>query len=89
MVSLLGAEELGVRKSGVVDKLCPMPKIRTPFEEALLARYYAWGSLGYWAKRFYQKFSPHCKAYIGGVEAVRAVFPTKLLAYVFEGTGPS
>jgi hypothetical protein len=50
---------------------------------ALRQRYYAWGALGYWAKRFYQKFSPHCKLYIGGVEAVRAVLPYETPGFCF------
>jgi hypothetical protein len=25
----------------------------------------------YWARRFYQMFTPHCKRYVGGVVAVR------------------
>ena len=32
-----------------------------------------WGALGYWAKRFYQMFSPHCKKYVGGIAAARTV----------------
>ena len=52
-----------------------MAKTPTPFETALRALYYKWGFLGYWANRFYQKFSPHCKVYVGGVEAVRSVLP--------------
>jgi hypothetical protein len=49
-------------------------KLPTPFEAALRELYYKWGSLGYWANRFFQKFSPHCKFYVG-VEAVRSVLP--------------
>jgi hypothetical protein len=55
----------------------------TPFEAALRERYYAWGSLGYCANRFFQKFSPHCKLFIGGVEAVRSVLPYETAGFRF------
>jgi hypothetical protein len=42
-------------------------------EVELLHLYKQWGALGYWAKRFHQMFSPHCKRYKGGVAAVRSV----------------
>jgi orotidine-5'-phosphate decarboxylase len=42
-------------------------------EVELSRLYHEWGALGYWAKRFYQMFSPHCKRYKGGVSAVRTV----------------
>ncbi|MDP3181354.1 MAG: hypothetical protein Q8M54_00890 [Desulfobaccales bacterium] len=42
-------------------------------EVELLHLYRQWGALGYWARRFYQIFSPHCKRYKGGVAAVRTV----------------
>jgi len=70
-------------KSGIADRIWAVPKALTPFEAALRERYYAWGSLGYWANRFYQKFSPHCKLYIGGVEAVRAVLPYETPGFRF------
>jgi len=60
-----------------------VPKSLTPFEAALRERYYAWGHLGYWANRFYQKFSPHCKLYIGGAEAVRTVLPYETPGFHF------
>ncbi len=40
-------------------------------EVELFRLYQQWGALGYWAKRFLQMFSPHCKRYKGGVSAVR------------------
>lgn len=58
-----------------------MPDAR--FEEALRALYYEWGALGYWANRFYQKFSSHCKRYIGGPEAVRSVLPHETAGFRF------
>lgn len=58
-----------------------MAKSSTSFESALTGLYYKWGSLGYWANRFYQKFSPHCKRYIGGVEAVRTVLPIETAGF--------
>jgi hypothetical protein len=55
----------------------------TPFEAALRERYYQWGALGYWANRFFQKFSPHCKFYIGGVQAVRSVLSYETAGFRF------
>jgi hypothetical protein len=55
----------------------------TPFEDALRELYYKWGALGYWANRFFQKFSPHCKSYIGGVQAVRSVLPYETNGFHF------
>lgn len=42
--------------------------------------YRRWGALGYWAKRFYQTFSRHCKRYKGGVAAVRSVLAKRQTA---------
>ena len=42
-------------------------------ERELLARWQEERNLGYQAGRFYQMFMPHCKHYVGGVEAVRRV----------------
>jgi hypothetical protein len=43
-------------------------------EHALWCIYEAIGqNCGYWARRFYQWFTPDCKKYIGGVGAVRRV----------------
>lgn len=42
-------------------------------EMELFRLYQQWGALGYWAKRFFQMFSSHCKRYKGGVSAVRTV----------------
>jgi hypothetical protein len=53
------------------------------FEAALRELYYQWGDLGYWANRFYQKFSSHCKRYVGGVEAVRSVLPYETAGFLF------
>ncbi len=51
-----------------------MPKpSEADLEGALLGLYRQWGAHGYWAKRFCQLFSPHCKRYAGGVAAVRRV----------------
>ena len=67
----------------IADRIDPMAKVPTPFESALTGLYYKWGSLGYWANRFYQKFSPHCKLYVGGVEAVRTVLPFETAGFRF------
>lgn len=53
------------------------------FETALRGLYYKWGELGYWARRFYQKFSSHCKRYVGGVSAVRSVLPVETAGFDF------
>jgi hypothetical protein len=53
------------------------------FEAALRDLYYQWGSLGYWANRFYQKFSSQCKRYMGGVEAVRSVLHDETDGFLF------
>ena len=60
-----------------------MAKESTPFEVALRELYYKWGSLGYWANRFYQKFSPHCKYYVGGIPAVLSVLPYETTGFCF------
>ena len=52
-------------------------------EAALQSLYYKWGGLGYWARRFYQKFSRHCKRYVGGVQAVRSVLPFQTPGFIF------
>ena len=46
-------------------------------EEALESLYQEWGRLGFWAKRFHQKFSPGRKNYLGGVAAVRGVLSSR------------
>jgi hypothetical protein len=38
-------------------------------EAELLRIYEEGGKFGYWAKRFYQMFTPHCERYVGGVAA--------------------
>jgi hypothetical protein len=53
------------------------------FEGALRDLYYQWGSLGYWANRFYQKFSRNCKLYVGGIQAVRSVLPFQTPGFIF------
>jgi hypothetical protein len=40
-------------------------------ETELYRIYEEGGKLGYWAKYFYQSFTPHRQRYIGGVAAVR------------------
>ena len=47
------------------------PELEGELERALLNIYRELGEFGYWANRFYQMFSPHCKRYIGGVATVR------------------
>jgi hypothetical protein len=71
----VGSQRAEGGKSGVTDRIYVVDKMPTPFEAALRELYYKWGSLGYWANRFFQTFSPHCKLYIGGVQAVRSVLP--------------
>jgi len=53
------------------------------FEAALRDLYFEWGRLGYWARRFYQKFSRHCKRYVGGIQAVRSVLPFQTAGFIF------
>ena len=50
-----------------------MPRLfnETELEHELLRLYREGAALGYRATRFYQKFTSHCKRYIGGVAAVR------------------
>ena len=57
------------------DRMRCMAKVynEAALEEALVNLYQQWGALGFWAKRFHQKFSPGRKQYIGGVAAVRKV----------------
>ena len=45
--------------------------------EAELHRLYIeCGRLGYWARRWYQLFTPTCKNYIGGIRTVRKTLDT-------------
>jgi hypothetical protein len=49
------------------------PRDERDLESELLRIYEEGGKLGYWAKRFYQMFTPGCQRYVGGVAAVRKV----------------
>jgi hypothetical protein len=45
--------------------------------EAELHRLYLeCGKLGYWARRWYQLFTPGCKNYVGGIRTVRKTLDT-------------
>ena len=52
-------------------------------EGALENLYQQWGSLGFWAKRLHQKFSPGRAKYIGGIGAVRSVLRSKTVGFAF------
>ena len=41
------------------------------------------GSLGIWAKRLHQKFSPRRKKYIGGIAAIRSVLTGRTYGFSF------
>jgi len=45
---------------------------QTDLEQELF-RLYKWSGteFGWWPKRLYQKFMPHCKRYVGGIKAVQ------------------
>src|ERR1019366_3400609 len=70
------------RLSSKIYLSCPMAS-EEELEAALQGLYYKWGGLGYWARRFYQKFSRHCKRYVGGVQAVRSVLPFQTPGFIF------
>ena len=52
-------------------------------EHALEVLYQEWGSLGFWARRLHQEFSPGRKKYIGGVAAVRTALTSRTLGFSF------
>ena len=52
-------------------------------EAALEVLYHEWGSLGFWARRLHQEFSPGRKRYIGGVAAVRSVLTSRTHGFSF------
>jgi hypothetical protein len=65
----------------VLSKMSPsssMPDLRNEhdLELELLRIYHECGRLGYWARRWYQMFMPHCARYVGGIETVRKTLAT-------------
>jgi hypothetical protein len=53
-----------------------MPHDEHDLELELHRLYVECGKLGYWAKRWYQLFMPHCARYVGGIETVRRTLAT-------------
>ncbi|HUO30681.1 MAG TPA: hypothetical protein VMU80_15755 [Bryobacteraceae bacterium] len=50
------------------------PHDQDDLEKELARLYYEGGrDLHYWANRFYQLFTPHCKRYKGGIAAVHSM----------------
>ena len=52
-------------------------------EHELEVLYQEWGSLGFWARRLHQEFSPGRKNYIGGVAPVRSVLTSRTHGFSF------